>query len=79
MTKETWEDRRRAALQRHWKAEAEMFGLRPWEMPPCMAGRDTPPQQPSWRTSWPRAKELREQLLAANPDHYADLDPPEGK
>lgn len=79
MSKADWEQQRREALSRHWQEEVEMFGLRPWEMPPCLADRDEPPGQPAWRETFARAKQLRAQLLERDPNHYADLDPPKGK
>ena len=66
---------RGAALSRHWAAESAEFGLKPWEVPPCMATTDAPPADAGglWRRTWARARELRLRLLAANPNHYDDI------
>jgi hypothetical protein len=65
-------ERREAALQRHWRSEAQAFGLKPWECPPCMADGDVA-DGTAWAASIPRARELRARILAADPHHYDDL------
>ncbi len=60
------------ALYAHWDREREMFHLKPWEMPPCLA--KSPRRDGSgWAGTYALARERRLQLLAADPHHYDDI------
>jgi len=67
----TRDDARRA----HAIAEVATFALKPWETLPMNAGGDPPAASDDsmGARTWARARALRLQLLAANPDHYADI------
>jgi len=67
---------REAARAAHYTDEVHRFALRPWDVLPMFAdayevpaARDNSIRAESWR----RAKAWRDELLAANPDHYDDI------
>lgn len=61
------------ARTRHYLEETQRFGLKPWECRPVDAVGAPPTDQGAWATSWPKARELRRQILDADPHHYDDL------
>ena len=64
-----------AAISRHYRDEIEAFDLQPWECAPVFADGDPPDpnDKTGYAETWAKARALREQLLAANPNHYADI------
>lgn len=62
-------------IAEHYRSETERFALKPWECRPVFAGGEAPdPGDITMRAkTWHRARKLREQLLSANPKHYADI------
>lgn len=81
MTKLTKADRRDRderfwdACRVHHRNEAAAYGLRPWDVLPMNAGGDPPPASDPMRAeSWRRARAIRDALLAANPEHYRDIE-----
>ena len=60
----------------HYHREMELFKLPPWHTAPVNAGGNPPdPSDMSGGArTWAAARALRDQLLAANPDHYRDLE-----
>jgi hypothetical protein len=65
---------REAALQRHWKAERELFNLKPWQVPPVLAVGEPDDPASIWGQSWALARERRRKILERDPDHYRDVD-----
>jgi len=70
------DEKRKAARDRHWRAETERFHLKPWETRPLDAGGDPPdPRDDTMGAkTWAKARALREMLLRENPAHYDDVD-----
>ena len=77
MPKQPKRSARDEALYAHWHQEAQEFGLKPWQTPPCQVTDHEP--DPEWsvehKDDWNHARALRRAILAANPGHYDDMQP----
>ena len=65
-----------AARRVHYQNEVTAYSLKPWDVLPMNADGDPPPASDTdlKAESWRRARAIRDALLAANPEHYRDIE-----